>query len=96
MDKQYSQSGRDTNDPRHGLFARKTSGTIVFKGTRVPPAALWDTLAAGFSLNDFLDDFPTVSRDQAIQAIKAAKDLVLRDIPVSSLDVGPTDGEDLI
>jgi uncharacterized protein (DUF433 family) len=41
-------------------------GTFVFRGTRVPVTTLLDYLAAGDPLHDFLDHFPTVSRDQAV------------------------------
>lgn len=41
------------------------SGTPVFKGTRVPVEALLDNLAAGVSLDEFLENFPTVTREQA-------------------------------
>lgn len=44
------------------------SGTPVFKGTRVPVEALMNNLADGVSLDEFLENFPTVSREQA-QAI---------------------------
>ncbi|HEX5501041.1 MAG TPA: DUF433 domain-containing protein [Thermomicrobiales bacterium] len=40
-------------------------GTPVFAGTRVPVRTLWDYLRAGQSLDEFLDDFPTVTRRQA-------------------------------
>ncbi len=40
-------------------------GQPVFKGTRVPVESLFDHLEAGVSLDEFLDDFPTVSKDQA-------------------------------
>lgn len=40
-------------------------GTPVFAGTRVPVQTLWDYLRAGQSLDEFLDDFPTVARRQA-------------------------------
>ena len=40
-------------------------GTPVFKGTRVPVQTLIDYLESGQSLDDFLDDFPTVKREQA-------------------------------
>jgi uncharacterized protein (DUF433 family) len=46
------------------------SGTPVFKGTRVPFEALLDYLKAGESLEDFIDDFPTVSREQVIRALE--------------------------
>ena len=42
------------------------SGTPVFQGTRVPIEALLDNLAAGVSLDEFLGNFPTVTRDQAL------------------------------
>ncbi len=42
------------------------SGTPVFKSTRVPIKNLIDHLEAGDSLDEFLDDFPSVSRDQAL------------------------------
>ena len=42
------------------------SGTPVFEGTRVPIEALTHNLAAGVSLEEFLDNFPTVTREQAL------------------------------
>ena len=51
-------------------------GTPVFAGTRVPIKNLIDYLAAGDSLDEFLDDFPSVSREQAIAALEIAKDLL--------------------
>jgi uncharacterized protein (DUF433 family) len=41
-------------------------GTPVFAGTRVPVQTLLDYLKAGESINDFLDGFPTVTREQVI------------------------------
>jgi uncharacterized protein (DUF433 family) len=52
-------------------------GTPVFIGTRVPLQALIDYLEGGHPLSEFLDDFPTVSRDQAIAALEEAKELLL-------------------
>jgi len=52
-------------------------GTPVFRGTRVPFQTLMDYLEAGHPLENFLDDFPTVSRVQAIAALEEAKDAVL-------------------
>jgi len=49
-------------------------GTPVFVGPRVPFQTLLDYLDAGDPLSDFLDDFPTVSRDQAVAALEQAKD----------------------
>jgi len=48
-------------------------GTPVFNGTRFPVQALIDYLEAGQSLADFLRDFPTVTREQTIAALEAAK-----------------------
>lgn len=45
------------------------SGAAVFAGTRVPVESLMDYLAGGHSLEDFLEDFPTVTRDQAVQLL---------------------------
>lgn len=53
------------------------SGTPVFAGTRVPAKNLVDYLEGGHSLDEFLDDFPSVSREQAIAALEEAKGLLL-------------------
>ena len=47
-------------------------GTPVFVGTRVPVQALIDYIEGGHSLNEFLDDFPTVTRELAIAALEQA------------------------
>jgi uncharacterized protein (DUF433 family) len=52
-------------------------GTPVFVGTRVPLQALIDYIEGGHPLADFLDDFPTVSREQAIAALEQAKELLV-------------------
>ncbi|MEO6221060.1 MAG: DUF433 domain-containing protein [Ginsengibacter sp.] len=52
------------------------SGQAVFKGTRVPVETLFDHLEAGVSLDDFLEDFPTVSREQAIALLDTANKLL--------------------
>ena len=46
------------------------SGTPVFEGTRVPIDALINNLADGVSLDEFLENFPTVSREQALAIIR--------------------------
>ncbi len=53
-------------------------GTPVFRGTRVPVQTLLDYLEAGERLDDFLEDFPTVSRQQAVGFLHLAGALVLR------------------
>jgi len=52
-------------------------GTPVFTGTRVPVQTLLDYLEAGQPLSDFLEDFPTVTRDQAVAALEQAKEVLL-------------------
>jgi uncharacterized protein (DUF433 family) len=52
-------------------------GAPVFVGTRVPVKNLIDYLAAGDSLDVFLDDFPSVRREQAIAALEAARDMLI-------------------
>ena len=53
------------------------SGTPVFRGTRVPIQTLMDHLEAGDSLDVFLADFPTVTREQAVAVLEMAKEALL-------------------
>ncbi len=46
------------------------SGAPLLTGTRVPVSALLENLEAGVSLDDFLDNFPTVTRDQAVRVLE--------------------------
>ena len=48
-------------------------GTPVFAGTRVPVQNLFDYLEAGDTLDAFLDEFPSVSREQAVAVLEAAR-----------------------
>ncbi len=52
------------------------SGAVVFKGTRVPVDAFFDNIADGMSLDEFLDNFPTVEREQ----VEALLQLASRDM----------------
>ncbi len=52
-------------------------GTPVFRGTRVPFQALLDYLEGGQTLDEFLDDFPTVTREAAVFALELAKTLLV-------------------
>lgn len=54
------------------------SGIPVFRGTRVPAEALIDNLEAGLSLDEFLENFPTVTREQAMQVLEFSKSALLR------------------
>jgi uncharacterized protein (DUF433 family) len=47
-------------------------GIPVFVGTRVPLKALFDYIEGGATLDSFLDDFPTVAREQAVAALELA------------------------
>ncbi|RYZ18271.1 MAG: DUF433 domain-containing protein [Chitinophagaceae bacterium] len=52
------------------------SGQPVFKGTRVPVETLFDHLEAGVPLEEFLEDFPTVTKEQAIATLEIANKLL--------------------
>jgi uncharacterized protein (DUF433 family) len=53
------------------------SGTPVFAGTRVPVRSLFDYLEGGESLDEFLRQFPSVRRDQAVRALDMARESLL-------------------
>ncbi len=50
-------------------------GTPVFVGTRVPVKTLYDYLEAGDALDEFLNDFPSVTRDQAVAALELGREM---------------------
>ena len=52
------------------------SGQPVFTGTRVPVESLFDHLEAGISLDEYLDDFPSVSKEQAIALLTIANKIL--------------------
>ena len=58
-------------------------GTTVFTKTRVPAQALFDYLEAGECLGDFLADYPTVTREQAVAALELAREALGRDARAS-------------
>jgi uncharacterized protein (DUF433 family) len=51
-------------------------GQPVFKGTRVPVESLFDYLEAGVPLNEFLEEFPTVSKEQAVALLDIANKIL--------------------
>jgi uncharacterized protein (DUF433 family) len=55
------------------INANVQGGMPCFSGTRVPVASLFDHLEQGVPLDEFLDDFPTVSREQAVAVLELAK-----------------------
>jgi len=56
---------------------RKMSGTPVFRGTRVPIRNLFDCLEEGETIDQFLDQFPTVSRNQVNGVLELSKERLL-------------------
>jgi uncharacterized protein (DUF433 family) len=63
------------------IDAEIMSGTPCFRGTRVPFKNLIDYIEGGHSLGDFLRQFPTVTRQMAVQALEEAKDSLEARIP---------------
>jgi uncharacterized protein (DUF433 family) len=59
-------------DPLILVSAETMSGAPVFNGTRVLVQTLFDYLESGQPLDEFLDDFPTVSREHAVAVLKLA------------------------
>lgn len=55
------------------------SGTPCFAGTRVPVKSLFDYLEAGDTLDEFLDQFPTVKREAAINVLEASRLALIAD-----------------
>ena len=59
------------------------SGAVCFRGTRVPVQNLFDYLEGSSSLEDFLEDFPSVSREAAVAVLEAAKIRLFADAPAA-------------
>lgn len=69
-----------TNIVKHSLVSRDPevhSGDPVFAGTRVPVWTLVDWLEGNYSLEEFLDNFPTVTREQAVGALELFREALL-------------------
>ena len=60
-------------------------GVPVFVGTRVPLKALFDYLAGGHPLSEFLDDFPSVTQEQAVKALQQSAQALVADARSASL-----------
>jgi uncharacterized protein (DUF433 family) len=58
----------------------RVSGAPCFYGSRVPVKTLFDCLAAGQTLEDFLEDFEGVTREQAVAVLELAADDLLKDL----------------
>jgi uncharacterized protein (DUF433 family) len=59
------------------------SGGLCFTGTRVPVQNLFDYLEGRSSLEDFLEDFPSIRRDKAVAVLEAAKERLVADAPAA-------------
>jgi uncharacterized protein (DUF433 family) len=59
------------------------SGALCFTGTRVPVKNLFDYLEGSSSLKDFLEDFPSVSREQAVAVLEATCERLAADTPAA-------------
>jgi uncharacterized protein (DUF433 family) len=57
------------------------SGAVVFKGTRVPVSAFFENVADGMSVDEFLDNFPTVERNQVEALLALASEEIERQFP---------------
>lgn len=64
--------------------AEKLGGTPVFLGTRVPVQNFFDYLEGGDSLDVFLDDFPTVSREQVVGVLELFKVRLLEEYEIAA------------
>ena len=58
----------------------KVSGAPVFAGTRVPIKNLFDYLEGGDSLEDFLEGFPSITREHAVAVLKLAEKSLLKEV----------------
>lgn len=62
-------------NPLVSRSADVVSGAVVFAGTRVPVQTLLDYIEEGDTLDHFLEDFPTVTREHAVAVLESAKEL---------------------
>jgi len=70
---------RKMNPPAVHRDPEILGGTLVFVGTRVPVKNLFDYLEAGDSLDEFLESFPSVTREQAVAALELAREALAPD-----------------
>ncbi len=80
-DRWYRTMSKSTSAPVIIRDPEILSGMPVFAGTRVPAKNLLDYLEHGRSIEEFLEDFPTVNREQVIAALEEAKELLLVNAP---------------
>ena len=68
------------NNAEHNLVEidpEKLGGTPVFRGTRVPIQNLFDSLESGESVKQFIEQYPTVSREQVLAVLEESKERLL-------------------
>ena len=80
----FEEKTKPTIDTLITCDAEIMSGTPVFKNTRVPIKNLIDYLETGESLDDFLEDFPSVSREQAVHILVLAREVLLTQVYANS------------
>jgi uncharacterized protein (DUF433 family) len=76
----FSEYFKDMNDTDNNLVEidpEKLGGTPVFRGTRVPIQNLFDSLESGESVEQFLEQYPTVSREQVLAVLEESKERLL-------------------
>jgi uncharacterized protein (DUF433 family) len=72
-------------DPLISISRDRLSGAPEFTGTRVPVKALFDYLQAGDPLNEFLDDFPSVTREHAVAVLQMAHQAAVNAVQATRL-----------
>jgi uncharacterized protein (DUF433 family) len=75
--KRYGEFAMSSNKNLVEIDPEKLGGTPVFFGTRVPIQNLFDCLEGGESLDEFLDQFPTVTREQVLAILEESKERLL-------------------
>jgi uncharacterized protein (DUF433 family) len=76
-----ADGGQDMENEYISRDPEVMSGALCFKGTRVPVQNLFDYLEGSSSLEDFLEDFPSVSREVTVAVLEAAKVRLFADAP---------------
>jgi len=79
------------NSPLITIDPETLGGIPVFTGTRVPVKTLIDYLEAGDRLDDFLDDFPTVTRGHAVAVLEIAKEALAGHAGAGDVSMVPTE-----
>jgi uncharacterized protein (DUF433 family) len=69
------------NNPVITIDTEVLGGTPVFTGTRVPVKFFFDYIESGETLDEFLFNFPTVKKDQALLLLEIAEKLIIRQVP---------------